>query len=152
MIDKEDNDCVKKVIMIQSFLFSSELWFCSYPTKSKFDYLCGLYSRRSSCLSCNINLSVCPNLCLSIALPFTSTLVGGGVKGYFIIVQPNFACHLGLFGIIGFTILLQHIVITRYAYLVYTECSTPPPMIGGTFMCMRLTYFWGNKSYLLILK
>ena len=33
------------------------------------------------------------------------------------------------------------------------ECAPPPPpMIGGTFMYMCLTYFWVNKSCILDLK
>ena len=45
-------------------------------------------------------------------------------KVYFIIVQPNLACHIGLVGILGFTILLHHGDINTYTHLVYTKCGT----------------------------
>ena len=41
-----------------------------------------------------------------ITLHFNSTLGGGNVKAYFIIVQPKFTHNLGLLSIIWFTILL----------------------------------------------
>ena len=34
---------------------------------------------------------------------------------------------------------------------LYTECGTPP-IIGGTFMYLHITYLWVNKSYLLFFK
>ena len=40
-----------------------------------------------------------------IALPFTSTLGGGGGKAYLIIAQPNLTHNLVLLGILDFTIL-----------------------------------------------
>ena len=57
-------------------------------------------------MSYQIILYIYPVLCPCIALPFTSTLGGGNVKTYFIIVQPNLAHNLYLLGILGFTILL----------------------------------------------
>ena len=67
----------------------------------------GLYSRRSTFMSYKIPLCVFTDIYLCITLPITYTLGGGETKAYFIIVQPNFARHLVLLGIIGFTILPQ---------------------------------------------
>ena len=71
----------------------------------------GLYSQRSTCLSCQVQLSVCPVICPCIALTFTPALVGGDVKAYFIIAQLNLARDLGLPGILGFAILFPYGVI-----------------------------------------
>ena len=43
--------------------------------------MCGLYSHRFTCLSHQVHLSVCLDICLCIYFPFTSTLGGGDVKG-----------------------------------------------------------------------
>ena len=51
-------------------------------------------------------MSICQVFYLCIALPFTSTLSGGDINPYFIIVQLNLAHNLGLLGIIALTILL----------------------------------------------
>ena len=51
-------------------------------------------------------MSVCPFICPCITLPFTSTFGGGDIKSYFIIVQPNLVCYLGLLGILVFDMLI----------------------------------------------
>ena len=53
-------------------------------------------------------MSVCTLICLCTTLPFTPTLGGGGVKTYFIIVEPDLACNIGLLGILGFNISISH--------------------------------------------
>ena len=78
-------------------------------TKYQSDWMCGLYSRRSACMYYQVHLPVCPDVCLCISLPFTSTLGGGEVKEYSIIIQPNLKYHLGLLGILGFTLLVTHL-------------------------------------------
>ena len=57
-------------------------------------------------MSYQVYLYICPVVYPCIVLTFTSTLGGGDVKAYFIIVQPNLACNLVLLGILSFTILL----------------------------------------------
>ena len=69
----------KEVIKIKRLLFPSELCLDSYPTKYQSDWMCGIYSRRSACLSYNICMSVCTNVCLCIDLTSTSSLGGGDV-------------------------------------------------------------------------
>ena len=51
---------------------------------------------------------VSPVVFRCITLPITSNFGGGYIKAYFIIVQPNIACHLGLLGILGFAMLKLH--------------------------------------------
>ena len=97
-------------------------------------------------------MSVCINLCLYITLPLNSTLGGGNIKAYFIIVQPKLAHHLGLLGILGFTILLTLGVLTGNTSLVYIECGNPSSITGDGFLYFRLAYLWVNKSYLLVSK
>ena len=50
-------------------------------TKYQSNYLCGLYYLRSDRMSYKICMSICTDICMCIALPFTSTLGGGDVKG-----------------------------------------------------------------------
>ena len=98
---------VKKLLIMKRLVFLSEIWLDSYPTKYQLDWMCGPYSHRSACLFYLVYLSVCYNVWMCITMPFTSTMVGGYVKIYLIIVQPNLACHLGLLCILGFTLLIS---------------------------------------------
>ena len=68
--------------------------------------MCGIYYQGYPCLSYQISLSVFTVVCPCIALTFTSTLRGGGVKAYLITAQPNLAHNLGLLDIPGFTLLI----------------------------------------------
>ena len=71
-------------------------------------WMCGLYYQMSACLSYLVHLYICLVICPYIAFPSIPTLIGGNVKSYFIIVEPNLTRNLGLLGIIGFTILPLH--------------------------------------------
>ena len=127
-------------------LFPSELRLDYYPTKSQSNWMCGLYSQRSYCLSYQIFLSVFPDASPCIAFPVTSTVEGGDVNAYFIIhrVQLNvdiflhtisFECttklqvnYLKFFGI--FMIWIAHditqslnFVVVYFCYLIYYNNS-----------------------------
>ena len=71
---------VNKVVNIKSLLLPSELWLFFPPTKYQSNCMCVLYSHRSTYLSYQVYMSVCPNVFLCIALNFTSILVGGDIK------------------------------------------------------------------------
>ena len=67
----------------------------------------GIYSRRFVCLSYQVFMYVCDNNCPFIVFPFASTLGGGEVKLYFIIVEQNPTCHLVLLDRLVFAMLLS---------------------------------------------
>ena len=68
----------------------------------------GIYCSRSTCMSYQVHIYVCTDICLCITLPFTSTLVNGGVKGLPHHSSTKPCKYLGLLGILGFNILLQN--------------------------------------------
>ena len=90
---------VKKVIKIKRLIFTSELWLDSSPTKSQSDWMCGIYSRRSTYMSYQVCLSVYPYVYLCIGFPLTSNLGSGDVK--FVLhnssikprASPRFTCY-----------------------------------------------------------
>ena len=51
-------------------------------------------------------LYICPNICMCVVFPFISTLLGGGIKAYFKIVQPDLGPQIGPLSILGFTLLI----------------------------------------------
>ena len=86
--------------------------------------MCGLCFQISACLSFQVFLYLCSVVCPLIAFPFTSTLGSGDVKEYFIIFQSTSR-------VTQFYLVYQGLIyhscaelLTRKAYLVYTECIT----------------------------
>ena len=82
------------MINIKSLLLLSELQLESSPTKSQSDYMYGLYYLRSAYLSYSIRLSICPNICMCIAFPFTSTLGSGEMFVYIDLSQTYFSLQI----------------------------------------------------------
>ena len=84
--------------------------------------MCGLYSCRSAFLSYKIRIYVCPDVYMCIDFLITYTLVGGDVKG---------VLHNQTLIIAQVCMLYQRLlyysraqVLTRNAYLVYTDCGS----------------------------
>ena len=69
------------MINIKRLILPSELRLDYSPTKFQSDWMCGIYSCMSAYLSYHIRMSVYPDVCLCIALPFTSNLGGSDIKG-----------------------------------------------------------------------
>ena len=107
MLSIEEKVGAEKLIKIKRLLLPSEIRLDSFPTKSKFNWICDIYYHRSACLFYQFCVYVCTSICLCIAFSFASSLGGGYVKAYFIIVQPNLARQLVLLGIPWISILFQ---------------------------------------------
>ena len=117
---------VKNWLRISGYFSHQKLQLGSYPTKSQSDYMYGIYSRRSVCLSCKVHLSIYPHACLHISLPFSSTLGGGDAKGVLHhsstkpCTSPIFTCYTRVYYIYS-----RAGVLTHNTSLVYMECGTP---------------------------
>ena len=91
---------------VKILFFLPELQLGSYLTISQSYSMCGISYQSSCCLYYYLFMSVNPVVCPCISFPFTSTIGGGDVNAYLVIVQRNVIRHLGLLGIVRFAILL----------------------------------------------
>ena len=113
-------------------ILPSELQFYSYSTKSLSNWMCDLYSQISACWSYLVHLSVCPISFPCIALPFVPNFGVGGVKAYFIIVEPNLTHNIDLLGILVFTLLhIKFYSLRLHCQLLIT--LSPPPKMPSSF-------------------